>query len=122
MCIRDSNKTPEFGKLMHSAAEALHYPTADIGVYLQPVHQGIGCHYEFYLPYDPNNEKEAASVRKLLTGASEKMAKQGAFFSRPYGIWADMAYRRDKQATLLLKKLKGIFDPNNVMNPQKLCF
>ena len=38
------------------------------------------------------------------------------------GIWADMAYNRDAQTTILLKKVKGLFDPNNVLNPGKLCF
>ena len=52
----------------------------------------------------------------------EELLKQGVFFSRPYGIWSDMAYSRDPQTTTVLKKVKGIFDPNNVMNPGKLCF
>jgi FAD/FMN-containing dehydrogenase len=47
---------------------------------------------------------------------------QGAYFSRPYGIWADMAFNRDAQTTLVLKKVKKIFDPKAVMNPGKLCF
>jgi FAD/FMN-containing dehydrogenase len=50
------------------------------------------------------------------------MLRQGAFFSRPYGIWANMAYNRDAQTTEVLRKLKDIFDPHNVMNPGKLCF
>jgi FAD/FMN-containing dehydrogenase len=46
----------------------------------------------------------------------------GAFFSRPYGAWADLAYGRDAATTAALRKLKAIFDPANVMNPGKLCF
>jgi FAD/FMN-containing dehydrogenase len=33
-----------------------------------------------------------------------------------------MAFNRDAASTIALKKIKGIFDPNNVMNPGKLCF
>ena len=33
-----------------------------------------------------------------------------------------MTYRRDAQTTALLKKVKGLFDPNNVLNSGKLCF
>ncbi|OGO00264.1 MAG: hypothetical protein A2Y90_02525 [Chloroflexi bacterium RBG_13_52_12] len=116
------DKTPEFVKTMYAAAEAGRYPISDIGVYIQPVHQGASCHCEFHLPYDRNNVKETAMMREFFTKASEAMLKQGAYFSRPYGIWANMAYNRDAQTKAVLKKIKAIFDPNNVMNPGKLCF
>jgi hypothetical protein len=116
------DRTPDFVKTMYAAAEACQYPVSDIGVYLQPVHQGASCHCEFYLPYDRNNPAETSRMRGFFTKASEEVLKQGAYFSRPYGIWANMAYNRDAQTTAVLKKIKGIFDPNNVMNPGKLCF
>ena len=59
-------------------------------------------------------------MRELYAKASEDLINKGAYFSRPYGIWADMAYNRDAQATILLKNVKKIFDSNNVMNPGKL--
>ncbi|MCK4274361.1 MAG: FAD-binding oxidoreductase [Dehalococcoidales bacterium] len=116
------NRTPEFIKTMNSVAEASGYPASDIGVYIQPLHQGANVHCEFILPFDRDNPEEATRMQQLLTIASEELIEQGAFFSRPYGIWADLAYGRDAQTTMVLKKLKGIFDPNNVMNPGKLCF
>ncbi|MDR3270593.1 MAG: hypothetical protein LBT32_03640 [Peptococcaceae bacterium] len=36
--------------------------------------------------------------------------------------WADLAYRQDGNTTAVLKKIKPIFDGNNIMNPGKLCF
>jgi FAD/FMN-containing dehydrogenase len=116
------NRTPEFVKTMYAAAESCQYPVPDIGVYIQPVHQGASCHCEFYLPYDPNNAVETRRMQGFFKRASEEVLKQGAYFSRPYGIWANMAYNRDAQTTMVLKKIKGLFDPNNVMNPGKLCF
>jgi FAD/FMN-containing dehydrogenase len=116
------NRTPEFIKTVKSVAEAGGYPASDIGVYIQPTHQGPNVHCEFILPFDRNDSKEATRMQQLLKKASEKLIEQGAFFSRPYGIWADMAYKRDAQSTRVLKILKGIFDPNNVLNPGKLCF
>jgi FAD/FMN-containing dehydrogenase len=83
---------------------------------------GTSCHLEFSLPYDPGDEKEVAKVKDLFARASEELSKQGAFYTRPYGIWADMAYSRNAEHTNLSKKLKGIFDPNSVLNPGKLCF
>jgi hypothetical protein len=116
------DKTPEFVRTMYSVAEAKGYPTSDIGIYIQPVHQGASCHCEFSLPYDPINQMEVTKIQGLFAEASEQLLNVGAFFSRPYGTWADMAYNRDTQTTIVLKKIKGIFDPNNVMNVGKLCF
>jgi FAD/FMN-containing dehydrogenase len=116
------NRAPEFAATMYSVAEAFKYPPADIGVYIQPTHLGTSCHVEFNLPFDPSDESEVSRMQGLFTRASEELSKQGAFFSRPYGIWADMAYSRDAEHTSLSRKLKGLFDPNNVLNPGKLCF
>jgi FAD/FMN-containing dehydrogenase len=116
------NKVPEFVRTMYSLAEALKYSTSDIGIYIQPQHQGVAYHCEFSLPFDPDNKKEVAKTKELFTKASEKLIKQGAYFSRPYGMWANMVYNRDAQSTILLKEIKEIFDPNHVLNPGKLCF
>jgi len=116
------DKTPGFVRIMRAIAEAHGYPVSEIGVYIQPVHQGAGCHCEFNLPFNHNDPAETSRIRGLFTRASEELLKEGAFFSRPYGIWADMAFKRDIQTTTVLKKIKGIFDPNHVMNPGKLCF
>ncbi len=116
------DKTPQFVETMYSIAERLKYPTSDIGVYIQPQHQGVEHHCEFCLPYDPSDRKDVARTEELYRTASEEFIRQGAYFSRPYGIWADMVYNRDTQSTMALRKIKQIFDPKNIMNPGKLCF
>ena len=116
------NKAPEFMKTISSVAEDLDYPTSDIGVYLQPRHQGANCHCEFSLPYDPDNAEEVSRIQALYTQASEALANAGAFYTRPYGIWSDMSFKKDPQSTALLRQIKNIFDPNGIMNPGKLCF
>lgn len=115
-------KTPEFIACMDQMAAEAGHPGIDIGVYLQPQIQGRACHCEFNLSYDPANPKELEKVRKLFFDASKALMGMGGFFSRPYGPWAEMAYGRDGQSAMALRKVKGIFDPNNVMNPGKLCF
>jgi hypothetical protein len=115
-------KTPQFIKTMYSMAEKVKYSPTDLGIYLQPQHQGVACHCEFNLPFNPADPKEATRVKELFGKASEELIKQGAYFSRPYGIWADMVYRRDAGSTALLKGIKAILDPNSVLNPGKLCF
>jgi hypothetical protein len=116
------DKIPEFVNTVLATANALQYPVSDIGIYLQPQHQGTSCHCEFNLPYDSGNKIEVDRVRELLQTCSEALIKQGAYFSRPYGIWADMVYNRDAANKEMIRTIKGIFDPNNVLNPGKLCF
>jgi len=116
------DKTPGYVTTMLSAANGHRYPAPDIGVYLQPVQQGVGCHCEFILPFDRKNEAEVARAQALFRDASLRLFNQKAFFTRPYGVWANMVYNSDAQTTIVTRKIKGIFDPNNVMNPGKLCF
>jgi len=116
------DKVPVFVDTVFAAANALQYEVSDIGIYLQPQHQGTSCHCEFNLLYDPGNKAEADRVRELLETCSEALTRQGAYFSRPYGMWADMVYNRDAANKQMIKTIKGIFDPNNILNPGKLCF
>lgn len=116
------DKTPQFIKIVYSVAEALKYPTPEIGVYIQPQHQGVEHHCEFSLPFDPKDQAKVVRVKEFYRRASEELIGQGAYFSRPYGLWANMVYNRDTQSTIALRKIKKIFDPKNVMNPGKLCF
>ena len=73
------------------------------------------------MPYNPDNEYEEDKVKKMFLHASEKFSKLGAYYLRPHGIWSRLQLQKDAQSTLYLKKLKNIFDPNNIMNPGKLC-
>jgi len=109
-------------ELMEVVAARHRYPTHDMGCYVQPIVQGRGCHCEFNLPCDEYNPEELAVVKRLFVDASETLLENGAFFSRPYGPWADMAYGRYTEGVRALRKLKGIFDPDNILNPGKLCF
>jgi len=120
--IATLEKTPEFIGVMRSMAEAQAYPAADIGVYIQPRHQGVNCHLELSLPYAPDDASELSRIQVLYTRASQSLLDAGAFFTRPYGIWADMAFSKDRPTENLVKRIKGVFDPNGVMNPGKLSF
>jgi FAD/FMN-containing dehydrogenase len=107
---------------MKKVVSRYRYSSDDIGCYIQPMVQGRGCHCEFNLPCDPSDTGGAAEVQAMFRDASETLMKNGAFFSRPYGPWAEMVYSRYAEGVTALRKLKGIFDPNNIMNPGKLCF
>jgi FAD/FMN-containing dehydrogenase len=116
------NRSPEFVKTAYAAAESQLYPASEIGVYIQPVQQGASCHIEFNFPFDPGDSVEAGKVERIYRQASKEMLELGAYYSRPYGIWASMAFVRDPQTASVLRKIKEIFDPNKIMNPGKLCF
>jgi len=109
-------------KVMQDLAGQAGYSVSDLGIYVQPIVQGTSCHVSFDLFYDPSNAKEAEQVRNLARTATKALMDSGAFFSRPYGENARAIMNRDAASVEILKRLKKVFDPNNVMNPGKLCF
>jgi FAD/FMN-containing dehydrogenase len=116
------DKLPELIQVMHDSALAASYPNDELGIYLQPIVQGVNCHCEFTLFYDSENPGELARIRELTLNATQRLVPKGAFFSRPYGESARMIMNRDSATVATLKKVKAIVDPNNIMNPGKLCF
>jgi FAD/FMN-containing dehydrogenase len=108
--------------LMQAAATSCGFSAADIGVYIQPQHQGVSHHVEFSLPYDPSDPVATRQARALHAAASAALIDAGAYFSRPYGAWAAPVYDRDAASREALRKVKAIFDPAGVLNPGKLCF
>ena len=116
------SRVPEFVSLVAGMVSRSRYPADDVGCYIQPMVQGRGCHCEINLPCDETDPQAMDALRELFMTASETLMASGAFFSRPYGPWADMVYRQDGEEVKALKRLKTIFDPNNILNPGKLCF
>lgn len=120
--ITTLDRTPRYVNEVYKLAGRYRYSVEDMGVYIQPTVQGVNCHCEFNLFYNSEAQEEAERVEHLVKVASQNLAEKGAFFSRPYGAWAEMAYGRDVQTVNGLRKVKAIFDPNWIMNPGKLCF
>jgi hypothetical protein len=116
------NKVEEMVETVRKMAGASGYPASEIGVYLQPLVQGVTCHCELNLFYDPADQQQAARVRDLSRTATGELLARGAFFSRPYGESARMIMNRDAASVWALKKVKAILDPDGIMNPGKLCF
>lgn len=102
-------------------AQTHHYGFSDCPIYIQPLHQGVNVHCHIVLPMneDRNPSKDFYAMYREM---SRELMNKGAFFSRPYGYWAQLVYDKDSQHTILTKKMKDIFDPKHVLNPGKLCF
>jgi FAD/FMN-containing dehydrogenase len=107
---------------MEELADKAGFSASEMGIYLQPVVQGTGCHCEFTLFYDRNNSRELNRVKDLSGIATRRLIAKDAFFSRPYGENAAMIFNRDAASVAVLNKFKNIFDPNRIMNPGKVCF
>jgi FAD/FMN-containing dehydrogenase len=120
--LTTNNKVEGLIGIMNEQAARAGYPVSDLGVYLQPIVQGTSVHCEFNLFYDPQKHNEVYQVRNLATSATKALMAGGAFFSRPYGENFKMIVNRDAASVLILNKMKNIFDPNNVMNPGKICW
>lgn len=88
-----------------------------VGVYIQPVVQNHGCHMEFLVPFDGRRDLSAAAT--LERESAEALMGLGAFFSRPYLSAGDLVFSRNQVNTMVLKKIKKIFDPNRVLNRGK---
>lgn len=116
------DKSPGFVGKIYSLAVAHRFSPSDIGVYIQPTVQGTSCHCEFDFYFDAANKTETEQVKWLTTSGAAEMARAGAFFSRPYGPWAKIAYAGASETSIIQRKVKAIFDPKNVLNPGKLCF
>jgi hypothetical protein len=114
------DRTPFFVDLMLRMAEKHEYPPEELGVYVQPLVQGVCCHVGFDLFYGASEGRR--KVEELFLRASEALLEAGAFFSRPYGPLAKLVYGRDVETARVLRKVKEIFDPRGILNPGKLCF
>ena len=112
----------ELIETMYDAADKAGYPVPDLGIYIQPIVQGCNFHVEFNLFYDPDDPKESKIVRELANGTVNTLISKGAFFSRPYGEITRTVMNKDAATVEALRRVKTILDPDNVMNPGKLCF
>ena len=93
-----------------------------VGAYVQPIEHNRACQIEFTFFYDPANEAEKAEIAAIVYEAGIEMMNNGAQFTRPYGNLVPVIYDRAGGYTATLKRIKGIFDEKNILNPGTLCF
>ena len=118
--VQTIENAPKYVDIMMQAAAEYGIDPGDVGVYLQPQHQGVSAQIEFTIAFDPENIVESRNARALFDEASARLSRNGAFFAKPYGKWARLQYNKDAQTTIMIRRLKDIFNPNNILNPGKL--
>ncbi len=113
------DSAPDLIRVFLDAAARVGVEQRSIATYVQPIVQNHGCHVELMCAYDPGSTKEVALMRILEREAVARLAQEGAFFSRPYGAAGDVAFTQNPLNHEVLSKIKGIFDPNRVLNRGK---
>jgi FAD/FMN-containing dehydrogenase len=105
--------------IMAAKAACMTPDVGPVGTYIQPMAQGTYCHVEFNLPHAPESGARLAPFWQGLTNAC---AKAGAFFSRPYGNWRELAFAGDESVHIMLGAAKTLLDANGTMNPNRIPY
>jgi FAD/FMN-containing dehydrogenase len=75
---------------------------------------GRVCDFEATLFFGQAEAEAAADLGRLL---AERFAAAGAYFSRPAGAFADLAYRDKPLLVDTFRRTRKLFDPDNILNP-----
>jgi len=113
------DKTPDLAASVVRIAAEYRYSSTDVIIYIQPVIQGCQCQCEVVYPYNPQDNREVEKVKDLYRATAQGLSTIGAYYSRPYGILGGTPFR-DTGEVNILQKIKGILDPNDIMNSGKL--
>ena len=92
----------------------------ELGVSIIPVERNRTAYVEFDLYTEFNTEKELTEFKKLFSNLGELAIKAGAIIDIPYGSLKQVVYSKVGNYLALIKDVKEIFDPNNIMNPGKI--
>ncbi len=116
--ISPLDKCPEFVEFIQKEISN-KYPVLDgFGVYIQPQIQGCNLHLEFQLYFDPDKSEEVNAAKAAFLDLSDALIRKGAFYSRPYGPWAQSTFAAlTPEIPNTLRRVKQIFDPGNILHP-----
>lgn len=105
------------------------FPSERTNIYIQPVIQARAVNVEFSLLADrpdfggKSQEFALEKVNELAKEIAKFVASNGAFFSRSYPLINDLAFSDHNEVFQEgLRKLKRIFDPDNILNQGQLIF
>ena len=114
------NKIDEFIKFTHELAEEINVRIPSFG------HAGDG-NLHIYICRDELSDEKWEEVLKICFDRMYEMAeKMGGLVSGEHGIgYAKKNYLKKQygmEQIELMKGIKNVFDPKNILNPGKICF
>lgn len=112
---------------VHKLLQDHGFPSDRLNIYIQPVVQARATHVEFSLVADrPGFGMSSATAYDKVCALGREIAalavSKGGFFSRPYKLVKDFAFKGHEAYAEGLRKIKKIFDPNAILNKGELCF
>ena len=113
---------PKYIDVVREVASEKGYPFEEIGIYEQPIEHNRACQLQFTFYYNAEEAGAEERVKEIFYAAFHALHAAGGYFTRPYGEMAQELYDKAASYRIALKKVKDIFDPNNIMNPGNLCF
>ncbi len=97
------------------------YPRDRIGYFFLPVEKGRVYYCEYGIHADKGDSNAMEWTRELWTEAARSLLDAGAYFDRVYGPLEELVYARAGVYHSMIKKIKGLLDPNDIMNTGRIC-
>jgi hypothetical protein len=120
-CMAANSQLGSFYDLALKAAAANGGGQTEMGWMLMPLNFGGTFYFEPNLYFNPDDAGELRRAREAFTAMSRQLIHGGAFFPRPYPLWAEEVYFRMGDYHSKIKMCKQLFDPNNILSPGKLA-
>ncbi len=115
--VTTRNKVSECESSFHRVLKEYDYAVEDVGKYIQPLEYGRIFHMEFSIPVSADSHQDE-KLKSLSRKAVVEISKNGGFFSRPKGIWAEEVFKLCPSNATAQMTMKKVLDANNIMNTE----
>ena len=92
-----------------------------IGYLYLPIEKGRVYYCEYGIHVDKDDAAEFAKAKQMYIEAARELLDAGVFIARPYGPLEDVVFSRAGAYHGLVKQMKELLDPNNIMNTGRIC-
>ena len=114
------DKFPEIYSIIQNELSQFKGSQIELGVSIIPVERNRTAYVKFDLHTQLSTQEEITSFKQLFRNLGELAVQTGAIIDIPYGPLKQVIYSRVGNYLALIKEVKDIFDPNNILNPGKI--